>query len=149
MKQSNNVSGKFLIGFFTALIIVILDQITKYFAKFISNPIILIKDFFQLSFIKNTGAGFGILQGQVGLLIWFSVIVIGVILFVYDKLPSNKFVLIMVGLILGGTIGNLIDRIVFGFVIDFIVFGFWPSFNIADSALTIGVIGLVIYYWKK
>ena len=53
------------------------------------------------------------------------------------------------GFILGGTIGNLIDRIAYGFVIDFLDFRIWPVFNVADSFVTIGVIGLIIYLWKK
>jgi len=134
MKKKKNLRGKYQYGLISALIIVVLDQITKYF---------------QINPIKNTGAGFGILQDQTTLLIWFSIIVIGVIFFIYDKLPENKFVLVTVGFILGGTIGNLIDRIILGYVVDFIDLGFWPAFNIADSALTIGVIGLIIYYWKK
>jgi signal peptidase II len=64
---------------------------------------------------------------------------------------SDKEILpqIFVGFVLGGTIGNLIDRIAYGFVIDFLDFRVWPIFNFADSFVTIGVIGVIVYLWKK
>ncbi len=123
--------------FTTALFVISLDQLTKF----------LVED---LSFVvKNTGAGFGILQGQQSILIWISFFVIGLIFFCYDKIPANKYVQLSVGFILGGTIGNLIDRIRLDYVIDFIDLKFWPSFNIADSALTIGTLILIIYLIKN
>jgi signal peptidase II len=80
---------------------------------------------------------------------WFSIIVIGVILYIYDRLPKEKLVQIPLALVLGGTFGNLIDRFRFGFVIDFLDFRIWPAFNLADMAITIGVIGLIIYLLFK
>ena len=126
-----------IIFFITTLLIILLDQLTKF----------LVKDF---SFVvKNTGAGFGILPNQQAMLIWISVFVIGLILFYYDKIPENKFVQLSIGLILGGTIGNLIDRIRLSYVSDFIDLKFWPSFNIADSAITVGAVILAVYLIKK
>ncbi|GAF74610.1 unnamed protein product, partial [marine sediment metagenome] len=109
----------------------------------------IIKNVFYFSLVKNTGAAFGILKNQTLLLIWFSVIVIGVILFYMDKIPKDKIVQIFTALILGGTISNLIDRLRLGYVIDFINFKIWPAFNIADAAVTIGAIGLIIYFLRK
>ncbi|GAJ17757.1 unnamed protein product, partial [marine sediment metagenome] len=83
------------------------------------------------------------------LLLWFAIIVVGVILYLYDKIPDETQIQIFTALILGGTLGNLIDRIKFGYVIDFLDFQIWPAFNLADSAITIGVIGLIIYLIRK
>jgi len=87
--------------------------------------------------VTNTGAAFGILQGSTLFLIIVSCVAV---LAITAYLRYYPFAL---ALILGGTIGNLIDRVFLGHVIDFIDVGFWPVFNIADSANTVGVILLV------
>ena len=120
-----------------AFLIVVLDQLTKF---------IVVNNF---DYIQNTGAGFGLFQGNVHILIWISVIVIGLIFYFFDTIPDIKYVFYSVAFILGGTLGNLIDRIRLGYVIDFIDLGFWPAFNLADSAITIGVVGLIYYLIKK
>lgn len=136
----------------TALIILILDQLTKSIVSgtmSLQQSIPLIKNILHLTYTTNTGAAFGILKNMNYLLTYITIIVIGIILYNYDKLPKNKFPQITAALILGGAIGNLISRIFLGHVIDFIDFRIWPSFNIADSAITTGAIGLIIYFWKK
>jgi len=132
-----------------SLIVIILDQLTKYLARTYEISIQIIKDFLYLKYTTNTGAAFGILQNYTFPLILFSIAVLGVFIYYFDKLPENKYILISVGLFIGGLIGNLIDRIFFKHVIDFIAFTFWPAFNIADSCIVIGVIGLVIWTWKR
>lgn len=136
----------------TALLIIIIDQLTKFFVSKnmpINSSIPFIKNILHITYIQNRGAGFGLFQGQQLILIWISVIVIGIIFYYYDKIPADKSVQLAVGLILGGTIGNLMDRIRLSYVIDFIDFRIWPAFNIADSCITIGVILLIIYLVKK
>lgn len=118
-----------------SFIVVLLDQLSKFLAKE------------YLPYTTNSGAVFGILKGYNVFLIIVSILVIILILFYYKQVKGYSE--IFFALILGGAIGNLIDRLAYGYVIDFINFKIWPSFNIADSAITIGVIGLVIYYWKK
>jgi len=138
--------------FFTSLVILIADQLFKFLVlrtipfKF---SIQIIPKIFYLTHIRNYGAAFGLFQGGSQLLLWFSVIVVGVILYIYDRLPNENFPQILTGLILGGTIGNLIDRIRFGYVVDFLDFQVWPAFNVADMAITIGVIGLIFYLIKQ
>jgi len=139
----------------TALLIVfgvlLLDQITKYLIKTnfaINEPLVLIKNFLSITFTINTGSAFGMLQGFNTIFIFISFIALGVILFYWDKLKIKKDKL-LVALITGGILGNLVDRIAYGHVIDFISFSFWPAFNVADSAITIGVIGLIYLEWKK
>ena len=145
--------NKYLTIFSTALIIVLIDQITKFLIKTnfqLNESLAIIKNIFHLTYIHNFGAGFGILQQQRFILIFISIIVVGVILYNLNKIKEKEILLqVLVGFILAGTIGNLIDRIIYGFVIDFLDFQIWSIFNIADSCVTIGVLGLVIYLWKK
>lgn len=128
-------------------IIIILDQLTKFLIQKIM-PIWNIS-FLKIHFVKNTGAGFGILQGKPILLGIISLIVALIIIFTYSKIPKEKVPQLLFAIFLGGVIGNMIDRLFRQFVIDFIDLGFWPAFNIADAAISIAAIGLVIYFWKK
>lgn len=127
--------------------VIIIDQITKFLIRnyFAVNQILFILDhMLYFTYLQNTGAGFGIFKNSIAVLIWISVIVIGVVLYFYDKIPK-----LASALILGGTIGNLIDRIFLGYVVDFIDFRIWPAFNVADSCLFIGVILLAINFFIK
>ncbi len=141
-----------LIFFLISLCVVLLDQIIKFFIRNSMNPgdsIPVINNIFHITYVTNSGAGFGIMQGKISLLIWFSMVVIGIILFYYDKIQEKKSLQIFSGLILGGILSNLIDRLLFGFVIDFLDFRIWPVFNIGDSCVCIGVFFLIIYFIKK
>lgn len=102
------------------------DQLSKYAARASGFP-----------YVKNTGAAFGILQGQQILLIVIALVVLGFLFYYSHEHP------VALGFLLGGTLGNLFDRVVFGFVTDFIHLPFWPSFNIADTFNVVGV-GLLL-----
>src|SRR3989338_421509 len=144
---------KYVVIFLTALAVILMDQIAKFLIKAnfqLNQSLPVVNSIFHLTYINNTGAGFGILKSQASILIFISVAVIGMILFNLDKIKNNETLLqILVGFVLGGTIGNLIDRLAYGYVIDFLDFQIWPIFNFADSFVTMGVIGLIIYLWKK
>lgn len=143
---------KLFLIFSISIFIVLLDQLTKYLvSKYmpLSQSIPLIKNVLYLTYIHNTGAGFGILRGWNTILIFISLIVIGIILFYFDKIIKERYIHIPISLILGGAIGNLIDRVFLGYVIDFIDFRIWPAFNVADSCITIGALWLIVYFWKK
>ena len=101
---------------------------------------------FFLKYMQNTGASFSILRGYTWFFIAFAVIVLIVIFYLYPRMHIKYRPYI--GLIIGGTIGNLIDRVYLGYVIDFIDFKIWPVFNIADTAVCIGAAFLIIYIWK-
>lgn len=132
--------------------IVILDQFSKYLI--VQNitegiNIVFIKDFFNLTYVKNYGAGFSILQNQQVFLIIVSVAaVIGVSYLLIKSKNSEAFNRICYILIIGGAIGNLIDRLTLGYVVDFLdfnIFGYdFPVFNVADSFLTVGCFMLII-----
>jgi len=136
-----------------AFIVVIIDQISKILINSnlqLKQSIPLIDNFFHLTYHLNYGAGFGILQNQRLLLISISILVAGFILYYLKEVKADeKLLQYLIGFVLGGTLGNLIDRASYGFVIDFLDFRIWPIFNFADSFVTIGIIGLIIYYWKK
>ncbi len=120
-----------------------LDQLTKCLAQSYLLPnksFPVIENFIHFTLTYNTGAAFGILKGYNILFTSISFVVL-LILFLHIKVLRNKRFLIKcaVGLILGGVLGNLLDRIRFGSVIDFIDLRIWPVFNLADSSITIAV----------
>ncbi|GEL75950.1 signal peptidase II [Tenuibacillus multivorans] len=134
------------------LIIIFFDQITKWMVKSsmeLYESVEVIPGFFSITSHRNSGAAWGILEGQMWLFYIVTVIVIGIIIY-YMQQYKNSYPWLMVGfaIILGGAIGNFIDRIYLQEVIDFIdvvIFGYdFPIFNIADSALTVGVIFVII-----
>src|SRR6185503_5924846 len=93
--------------------------------------------------VENRGAAFGVLQEQTSFFIMVGLVVISVIVSSYRYIPEPSWLLnVCLGLQMGGAIGNLIDRIQVGYVVDFIDLTFWPVFNIADSAICVGVAGL-------
>lgn len=118
------------------------DQFTKYIAAKYLMPIgtlPIIKNFFHLTYLENRGAAFGILQNKTLFFIIITIIVGGILIYSMFKLPGNAAYKYTLAMILGGAIGNLVDRIRLGYVIDFIDFKFFPAvFNIADSFIVVG-----------
>ncbi len=154
-----NTKAKLLIGWVTAILV--LDQLTKFIVDRtmpLHHSIPVIDDLFSLTYIRNTGAAFGMLAGSAAEFRWpflvlFSIVAIGFIIMMLRRLPDGEVGLITaLAFILGGAIGNLIDRIAYGEVIDFLDFYWsnhhWPAFNVADSFITIGVIITVFYLIK-
>ena len=114
------MKSKYITIFSIALIVILIDQITKLLIKTnfqLNQSIPLVKDVFHLRYIRNFGAGFGIMQQQTWILIFISITVIGVILYYLDRIKDD--------------------------------FRIWPVFNFADGFVTIGIIGLVVYLWRK
>ena len=150
MQKVNRLRDKWrnVVFFLTALLIVIADQLSKLWIR--SNLAVGESlpevGFFQLTHVQNTGAVFGLFQGQsfaltiVGLVGVAALVVYALFINRHFPLLDNRLSNSALGLILGGTVGNLIDRLHFGYVADFISIGIWPAFNIADSAITVGVI---------
>jgi len=134
------------------ILIVLLDYITKQIV-YLKQPSVELLKFFSIIYVQNTGAGFGILRGYNIFLIIVSAFVAFFIIYYYKRIPQKRWPQIGFALILAGVIGNLIDRVMRGFVIDFMDFFIggwhWPAFNIADIAIVAGVIMLIIYFWNK
>jgi signal peptidase II len=127
----------------------ILDRLSKYIIlKSLSagESIPVLENIFHITFVNNTGAAFGILKGQGWLFIIIAVLS-GIFLTAYliikrDTIPLYEKTAL--SLILAGILGNLTDRLYFGYVIDFLDFRVWPVFNIADSFITVGVAILLV-----
>ncbi|MEK6905873.1 MAG: signal peptidase II [Nanoarchaeota archaeon] len=129
------------------LLTIFLDQLIKYYVA--SKMPEWKLSFLFIHFVNNTGAGFGLLKGQMAILAAISAVVLMAVIFYYDKIPQEAWTQMLFSLFLGGVAGNLIDRVLRQYVVDFIDVGFWPVFNIADMAISVSVVGLVWYYWKK
>jgi len=110
--------------------------------KYESIPII--PPVFYLTYIENPGAAFGVMAHRTGFFIITTFFVIGITLFFYRKIVKSTLMQLEIGLIIGGSLGNLADRIRIGQVVDFLDFRIWPVFNFADTAIVIGV-GLLIW----
>ena len=125
--------------------VILLDQATKFLAlRFLqlNTPVPLIKNFLNLTLVHNRGAAFGFFQNQLLLFVLVSFFAIGLILYNLKNKTNSIILKLSLGLILGGAIGNLIDRLRFGFVIDFLDLRVWPVFNLADSVITIAALVL-------
>ena len=140
---------------FLILIVLGLDLASKYLAQIhLANTpaLTIIPNFFELTYVVNTGAAWSILEGQrVFFIVLSSVVAVGLIYYLIKE--QGKVMLIALSLMISGTLGNLYDRIAFGFVRDmlsFNLFGYqYPVFNIADSALVIGVFLIILDMFIK
>ncbi|MBW3001182.1 signal peptidase II [Candidatus Woesearchaeota archaeon] len=125
--------------------LIIIDQLLKFW--FETKRLFVDIGIVSFHFVTNTGASFGILKGYNVLLAWISVIILGLIMLSIDKIKKEHTLPII--LLVAGLLGNLIDRVLRGFVVDFIDLKFWPVFNLADSLVVIGVIWLGIVILRK
>ena len=152
MQKANALSNRWrreLAFPLSAAIVLLADQLTKLLAKSVleSKPPPPDHYFFRWTYVENEGAAFGLLTNA-HFLIAFAIIMAIATIVIYYRFPywNHPLLRIGLGLMLGGAIGNLIDRLRLGYVVDFIDFKVWPVFNIADSAITIGVISLAFYF---
>lgn len=139
--------------FIFSLIIIAIDFIIKRIVLNYVTNICIIPNFFYLTLAKNTGAAFSLLENKI---IFFIIIAFIVIYYIFkysikediDKLEQVSYILLI-----GGIIGNLIDRVIYGYVVDylrFIIFSYnFPIFNLADICITIGAIFLIISIFRK
>jgi signal peptidase II len=152
-------NARYLILAFLTVSTVVLDQISK--VQIMQNmrlheSIPVIQEFFSLTYIRNPGAAFGLLasSGQTFRLVFFgltSVFALGLLGMIFFRLRQDDWVgQLSIAGILGGAIGNLLDRVRFGEVIDFLDFyvnGYhWPAFNVADAAISVGVFFLILHF---
>jgi len=135
-----------------SLAVLILDQITKRWIMkimFYGDSKNIIGNFLQFTYIRNPNSVFGLRVGGAVISTSLTVIAFIFVMFLFFK-ADNKFFLVSLSLIIGGALGNLTDRILYIEVIDFIDAGVgrwrWPTFNVADSFVTIGLILIIIYY---
>lgn len=108
----------------------------------------LLSGIFDLTYTRNTGAAFGLGQGRGNIFLLIAVVVSGIIVFSYRQLPHGSWpVRVSMGMMMGGALGNAIDRVRYGYVIDFLHVHGFPIFNIADSAIVVGVVIWMIAAW--
>ncbi len=138
---------------FLSLFLILADQVTKLLVVKnipIYDSIELIPDFFSLSHVRNTGAAFGMLAGQRWIfMIFTSVVLVGAVVALCSGRVKNTWGIISLSMIIGGGVGNMIDRIFLGEVVDFFAFNFWgyqfAVFNVADVFVCCGTIILAFY----
>lgn len=134
-----------------AVLLILADQLTKFLTRAHIEPggsVPFLPRLLDLTYVKNTGAAFSILEEHTWLLTLFSAVVVMLIAWlVWKKFFTNWLGRLAAALILAGGVGNLIDRAVFGYVTDMIrtLFMEFPVFNVADCCITVGVVLLVIY----
>ena len=153
---------KFLLEIFICLFCFLIDLISKIlivsnFSLYESK--IIIKNVFNFTFVKNTGIIFGLFQGKNIFIVIFLFFVIFLYLFflknefkkLYFLYNKNLYFKIAIGLLLGGAIGNIFDRIYRGYVVDFLDFIIWPVFNLADSFIFISLVifSFILFFDKK
>lgn len=133
------------------LVTLFVDQALKYIitVKMLLNESIpVLPPIFYITYILNPGAAFGILANRTNFFIFVSILVIIGVVVGYRYLPRQRvWVRVSSGLVVGGALGNLIDRIRLGQVIDFLDFRVWPVFNLADIAIVTGALLLIIGIW--
>ena len=152
-------NARYLILAFLTVSTVVLDQVSKVQimqTMRLHESIPIFPEFFSLTYIRNPGAAFGLLasSGQAFRLIFFgvtSVFALGLLSMIFFRLRQDDWVgQLSIAAILGGAIGNLLDRVRFGEVIDFLDFyinGYhWPAFNVADAAISVGVFFLILHF---
>ncbi|HHW02947.1 MAG TPA: signal peptidase II [Thermoanaerobacterales bacterium] len=126
------------------LLVFAADQLSKYIIQMNMEPyesLPILKGIFHITYVQNTGAAFSILRGKTYFFTIVSfAIILAIIFFIRKISPEKRLLRFVMALVLGGAAGNLVDRLRFGYVVDFFDFRIWPVFNIADSAIVVGVI---------
>lgn len=132
------------------ILVLLVDFLTKQLVihSLVENQSVsLIQNFFSLTYVKNTGIAFSFLEGKLTFIIGMSFLVLFFLFFYLKKKKSNWIEVLCYGMLIGGAIGNLVDRIVYGYVIDFFDFTLFryqfPIFNVADMCIVIGIFGLL------
>lgn len=136
-----------------AVVVLILDQLSKYVVRVnmeLYQSIPVIENIFHITYIRNPGAAFGILAQQtLFFIIITSAVLIGMAVFYRHIINEGPLVQWSMGMVAGGAVGNLIDRVRYGEVVDFFDFRIWPVFNIADIAIVLGVGLLIIEIFRR
>jgi signal peptidase II len=144
---------RWLVPLIITVLVVLYDQLSKRWILDALGPepmqraIPLIGNWFAIVYSRNTGIAFGFFQHMSPILTLVSLLISAGAIYVYIVyLPHyNPWVQVSIGLILGGALGNIIDRVFLGYVVDFIQVGWWPVFNLADSSITVGATILAVY----
>jgi signal peptidase II len=137
----------------TALVILLADQLSKSIVASllaVGERTPVLGDLVVLWHVQNEGAAFSLFQGGQLLFYGVTILALGMIVYFHRIFRGRALVLqLILGLVLGGTLGNLVDRLRYGFVTDFVSVGVgtlrWPTFNVADASIVVGILSLVAY----
>jgi signal peptidase II len=137
-----------------AVSVIIVERVVKFYITESLRPgesIPVLGNVLMVTRSENLGAGFGILSGQNWLFVGAAAVVLLMIVYFYNQIIYDRLLVFATAFILAGTVGNMMDRLFFSHVIDYIYLSFWPTFNLSDVSLTIGVILLLVYmyFWQK
>ncbi|MFW5873154.1 MAG: signal peptidase II [Bacillota bacterium] len=134
-------------------LLIFLDQGSKFYIEnnfLIGESQPIIEGIFHLTYVRNTGVSFGILNDNLYLILYLQVFIILLLIYLKVKLfPRNFITNLCFVFIFAGAIGNIIDRFIYGYVIDFFDFQIWPVFNFADTYIVLGVLGLILFIFKS
>lgn len=150
----------YILGALLSIILILLDQLTKYLAVTMlkaQEAFVILKGVFELRYLENRGAAFGVLQGKKVFFVIVTVLMVLLLIYVYGKIPLEKRFYALHGIcitLFAGAIGNFIDRICHNYVIDFFYFSLinFPIFNVADIYVTCAMalfIVLFLFYYKE
>ncbi|HET9015978.1 MAG TPA: signal peptidase II [Thermomicrobiaceae bacterium] len=146
----------FALALGVAAVVLVADQLSKAAITAALGPgsgrtaITIVPNLLQLFYVENTGAAFGIFQGGGAILTPLAVVVVAVLAIAFRRLiAESAWLSVALGLQFGGAIGNIVDRLHHGYVVDFITVPHWPTFNVADSCITVGVIILGVVLFLK
>ncbi|MBW2971832.1 signal peptidase II [Candidatus Woesearchaeota archaeon] len=134
-----------------SIAIIIVERIVKFYITEnlrMGESIPVMGSFLMITRTENLGGGFGVLAGQSIIFISAAILVLVLIVYFYNKIIYDRLLVFASAFILGGTVGNMMDRLFFGHVIDYIDFAVWPTFNLSDVSLVTGVVLLFIYMYQ-
>jgi signal peptidase II len=146
------VSGPWRRAGIVALLVIAADQLTKALVRdslAIGAQQRIVPGVLYVVHATNSGAAFSIFSGRSVVVVAIALVVLGVLLAFFARHASRPLIWLPTGLIAGGALGNLIDRVRVGAVTDFIKLPDWPAFNLADSAITIGVVALILLIGRR
>ena len=136
----------------TAILVALLDQATKWYVAThmdLGETIPVIPEIFHWTYIINPGAAFGILAYQRWFFLAIVILLFGAFFFFRKRIPEEpRYFSAAIGMLLGGALGNAIDRVRISGVVDFFDFRIWPIFNVADIFICVGVALIVFYFWR-
>ena len=136
----------------TAILVALLDQATKWYVAThmdLGETIPVIPEIFHWTYIINPGAAFGILAYQRWFFLAIVILLFGAFFFFRKRIPKEpRYFSAAIGMLLGGALGNAIDRVRISGVVDFFDFRIWPIFNVADIFICVGVALIVFYFWR-
>lgn len=152
---SRRSARRLVVPFGIAAVVIAVDQLSKWLVVDTLGPAAtahrfrLLGNAFAIHHVENTGVAFGFLQGQALLVTVLAILVVFFLVRMYRNARATSWTTaIACGLIVGGALGNLLDRVRLGYVVDFIEVSVWPKFNVADSAITIGALLLAWRYLR-